>query len=151
MSKVLKNYRVSLETEYAKNSVVVTAETPSKARYAGFREEWSQFWEYTDVYSDIRCKCLGPVSASHYYNSNGFERMTKARGIQFASIGMRVEVAGRKGVIVGSNSSLNLNVWIEDYAAVDNCHPYWETVYFDDDGGIVKDYREVKSLKPVTS
>lgn len=51
-------------------------------------------------FTDIRARCLGgPVT------DEGFARTANYRGVPFARIGMRVEVAGDPGVIVGKNSS----------------------------------------------
>jgi hypothetical protein len=59
---------------------------------------------------------------------------------------MEVDVSGKRGVIVGGNSSLNLQVLFDfekqPYTA--NCHPWYETVYYDNNGNIVADYREGK-------
>ena len=51
------------------------------------------------------------------------------------------DVAGKKGVIIG-NSDANLDVYFNDLEYSSNCHPYWEIVYFDKKGDIVKDYRK---------
>lgn len=63
------------------------------------------------------------------------------RGLAFVEIGMRVEVSGRNGVIVGSNDSGNLEVQFVDNDYATNCHPTWETVYYGKDGNVIADYR----------
>lgn len=71
--------------------------------------------------------------------------MKRCRGIDFARIGMQVEVAGHIGTIVGMNSSANLDVrFVNELKfgkGVSNCHPTWETRYFDADGNVIADYR----------
>lgn len=75
--------------------------------------------------------------------------MKRCRGIDFARIGMQVEVAGDIGTIVGMNSSANLDVKFANqvkYGKHDhNCHPTWETRYFDADGKVIADYCKNKS------
>jgi len=74
--------------------------------------------------------------------------MKRCRGIEFAQIGMQVEVAGERGTIEGMNSSGNLDVVFANRLkygkAKRNCHPTWETRYFDVNGGVIADYRTVK-------
>ena len=52
--------------------------------------------------------------------------------IKFAYQGMKIEVCGQVGIIVGSTSGLNLQVaYYSDPWTSYNCHPYYETVYYD--------------------
>jgi hypothetical protein len=83
------------------------------------------------AYTDLRCLSLGDV-----FTSDDFKRVAKYRDIPFAYCGMRVEVDGKPGVIIGHNSSANLDVLFED-KTISNCHPNWKVKYFD------KDYNEV--------
>lgn len=75
--------------------------------------------------------------------------MTRCRGIDFARIGMQVEVNGDIGTIVGMNGSANLDVKFANQAKygkhAHNCHPTWETRYFDADGKVIADYRKNKA------
>jgi hypothetical protein len=50
--------------------------------------------------------------------------------------GMRCEVDGKPGVVVGGNSACNLNVKFEGWKNVSNCHPYWRMKIFNEDGSI---------------
>jgi hypothetical protein len=72
--------------------------------------------------------------------------MKRCRGIDFARIGMQVEVEGDIGTIVGMNSSANLDVVFANQMKYGkrkhNCHPTWETRYFDDEGKVLADYRK---------
>ena len=72
--------------------------------------------------------------------------MTRQRGMDFARIGMQVEVSGDIGTIQGMNSSANLDVKFANEAKMGkhahNCHPTWEIRYFDEHGGVIADYRK---------
>ena len=76
------------------------------------------------------------------------EDMENQRGIDFAKIGMMVEVSGDIGTIKGMNHSCNLDVvfanTLKHGKGKYNCHPTWDICYFDKDGEIIKDYREKK-------
>ena len=73
------------------------------------------------------------------------ESMKTKRGIDFARIGMMVEVSGDIGTIKGMNHSRNLDVVfanaLKHGKGKHNCHPTWDILYFGKDGEIVKDYR----------
>lgn len=72
------------------------------------------------------------------------DNIRECRNMPFLKRGMKVLVAGRKGVVTSSNQSLNINVRFENRRKSINCHPQWETVYYDDKDNIVADYRENK-------
>ena len=76
------------------------------------------------------------------------EDMRRCRGIDFARIGMQVEVDGHIGMITGMNASGNLDVVFSNQQKwgkqSHNCHPTWEICYFDGTGNILADYRSVK-------
>jgi hypothetical protein len=81
---------------------------------------------YTDLDGDfpftaIKCRANGEP-----YTSTEFKRNAEYRGISFAHCGMKVVVNGCNGVIVGHNSSANLDVLFldGDYRGLTlNCHP----------------------------
>lgn len=70
--------------------------------------------------------------------------MKQCRGIDFARIGMQVEVDGDIGTIVGMNTRANLEVrFVNELKfgkGVRNCHPTWQTRYFDAEGKVIADY-----------
>lgn len=72
--------------------------------------------------------------------------MKKHRRIDFARLGMQIEVDGEIGTIVGMNSSANLDVVFANQQrygkSAQNCHPFWQTRYFDKAGFVIADYRE---------
>lgn len=67
--------------------------------------------------------------------------MIRNRGIDFAHIGMMVEVDGDIGTIAGMNSSANLDVVFANKLkygnGTSNCHPFWRVKYFGADGNII--------------
>ena len=69
----------------------------------------------------------------------------RTRGLDFPRIGMMIEVNGQRGTIQGMNRSANLDVvFVNQLKMGDhehNCHPTWETCYFDVDGNIIRDFR----------
>jgi hypothetical protein len=77
------------------------------------------------------------------------EDMIRCRGIDFARIGMQVEVAGDIGTIVGMNLAGNLDVVFANQQkhgkGKSNCHPTWKTRYFDESGAVIADYRKTKT------
>lgn len=66
------------------------------------------------------------------------------RNMPFLKRGMSVEVNGQKGKVTSGNRSGNINVRFEGINFSKNCHPKWETCYFDKDGNVIADYREKK-------
>lgn len=74
------------------------------------------------------------------------EDMQRCRGIDFARIGMMVEMGGDIGTIVGMNRSGNLDVVFANQQKYGkhphNCHPTWDIAYFDADGKVIADYRK---------
>lgn len=106
--------------------------SPGKAKYEyllDIQESWP------DVnFPDLTCHVGGPIRTPE-----SFVRVANSRGVPFARCGMAVEVGGRKGHLVGSNDSANFNVLFES-GHVENCHPKWEMVYYDDDGSVLADY-----------
>lgn len=58
------------------------------------------------------------------------------RGLPQIKKGMKCEVDGKSGIVVGGNSSCNLNVKFDGWKGVSNCHPYWRMRIFNDDGSL---------------
>lgn len=78
------------------------------------------------------------------------EEMIRCRGIEFARIGMAVEVDGDMATIVGMNSNANLNVQytnqLKHGKRVHNCHPTWRTKYFGADGEVIAQFDDSKCV-----
>lgn len=72
------------------------------------------------------------------------EEMQSARGIDFARLGMKVEVSGEIGTIAGMNCRGNLDVvfanQIKMGAHKHNCHPTWDITYYDANGEVIAAY-----------
>jgi hypothetical protein len=119
------------------------AETAGKAKYQFYQYLSDIYdWSFGDFLKWCYCKKVGIADISHLFGDHAmFESMKQSRGIPYAYQGMRVEVCGKPGVIVGSNSSLNLDVIFDGQWHAHNCHPHYETVYFDRESNIVGDFR----------
>ncbi len=128
----------------------VYAKTRSKAIYQAYRHIIDN--EYTEMeYSDfikgggISIRKIGkPVLKSLYSDDEfNFNATLKNRNINFVFLGMKIDLTGQGvGYIVGCNSSSNLDVYFPEKDATYNCHPYHELTYYDDNGEIVKCYKE---------
>jgi hypothetical protein len=72
------------------------------------------------------------------------EDMTRCRGVDWIRLGMKIEVNGNAGTIVGMNSGGNLDVFYANQLRFGkgkhNCHPFWKTRYFGKDEKVIKDY-----------
>ena len=124
-------------------STFVNAESPGKAKYQHFLSLDGLF-ESFDMYLRFveSCILVNNVPAEKLKNED-FQRIIEQRQIPHAKIGMRVELNGERGYIVGSNNSCNLDVAFDN--GVYNCHPHHELIYFTDDGRKIYDFRrEVK-------
>jgi hypothetical protein len=66
------------------------------------------------------------------------------RGMPWIKRGMVVIVAGKEGHVAGGHGGGNIAVKFPERRRTANCHPQWETVYYDKAGQIVADYREAQ-------
>ncbi|RIV26407.1 hypothetical protein D2Q93_04345 [Alicyclobacillaceae bacterium I2511] len=88
----------------------------------------------------LRVKKIGIASVrSLFGNPETFTSVCQQRNISFAYQGMRIEVSGKMGTIVGANNSSNLDVVFDGEWHVENCHPGWKTRYYDANGNVVQD------------
>ena len=97
-----------------------------------------------DCYLAIKCRCAGAIETS-----DEFVRNAKYRNIEFAYCGMVVDVDGEKGVIVGHNSSANLDVLFEtgkNKGKVLSCHPNWKMTYFNSKGETIKSFNDSRTV-----
>lgn len=126
----------------------VLAPTPGKAKYEYYqdvKEGWSDL-AFKDFLKKVHCRKVGEANHECMFTDKAnFERMCEHRLIPFAYQGMRVEVAGKMGTIIG-NYGMNLLVAMDGIWRGSNCHPWWETRYFDKEGIVIKDYREKKAV-----
>ena len=70
------------------------------------------------------------------YRQETLDRVCRYRDLPDLKVGMACEVDGRKGVIVGGNSSANLAVLFDDASHVNNCHPEYKMRIFNGMGGV---------------
>jgi len=124
------------------------AKTASKAKYEAYKmwtEEYEWEWKegFLGFLKGMKCKCLDKGKLEGLFTNRGrFEEMKEYRGIEFAKQGMKVEVNGKPGLIVGSNSSANLNVYFPEAGQTQNCHPHWKIIYYDESGEAVRSYQK---------
>jgi hypothetical protein len=120
------------------------AETAGKAKYQFFlNHDLSDCgFEFGGFLKSVECKLVHKFHVQDLFTQNirDFERMKEARGIEFAHLGMRLEVNGKPGVIVGSNNSMNLDVCLDGSVDRSNCHPWWRIKYFDNYGKVIREY-----------
>jgi len=64
------------------------------------------------------------------------DRIVQHRGLPPIKKGMRCEVDGKPGKVVGGNSSGNLNVLFDGQKHPMNCHPGWKMNIFNADNTI---------------
>lgn len=78
------------------------------------------------------------------------EDMTRVRGIEFARLGMMVEVNGEMGTIEGMNANANLDVrytnQLKHGSRLHNCHPTWNVKYFDENGAMIAHFDDEKCV-----
>ena len=121
----------------------VIAETASKAKYKIFLEYADCFnCDFGEFVKKVitSCRKIGNFKVNDLYgDEEQFERMKEWRDIPFAYIGMKVEVHGKMGTIVGSNSASNLDICFDAEFWANNCHPGCGTRYFDDAGKVLMD------------
>ncbi len=120
----------------------VVAETTGKAKYRLYLEQEMDCGFGTFLKHVVKsCRVLHRFRVSDLYGDiDRFNEMKDRRGIPFAHMGMRVEVDGKPGIIVGSNYSGNLDVCFDGTSCGSNCHPHWMTRYFDANGDLIKEY-----------
>ncbi len=129
----LKSYKCSLDGEHWS---FFNALSQGMAK----SEFWSHNLEREVPFIYIKCRTEGLP-----YTSEEYIRMAKYRNIEFSYCGMPVKVGEWNGVIVGHNSSSNLNVLAVDGKYKDqvlNCHPHSEVIYFNKKGEIVKSFNK---------
>ena len=82
--------------------------------------------------------------------------MLRCRGIEFAELGMMVEVDGDIGTIEGINGSANLDVrftnQLKHGKQLHNCHPAWRIKYFDKNGVVIAHFDDKQCVfRPAAS
>lgn len=140
-------YKITLRG-YNGHYAVVTAKTPSKAKYQHFLELDGIFDDFCSYLSRVEsCVKIGECrfSSEGTRQEEDFTRTARYRGVPNAKIGMAVELNGKRGYILRSNDSANFDVAFD--SGVFNCHPNHELVYFDQDGSILYDFRRTSKME----
>ena len=143
MDQSLSVYEVSIG-HYSPTTII--ARSAGVAKYQKYLDVGECFDSFKSFLRSVSVRRIGPAGRCPVSDSEAqrFEHVKEIRGIEFVRIGMRVEVDGRSGVIVGANNSANLDVIFDGQNHKGNVHPYWETVYFGDNGEVLRDYRIAK-------
>jgi len=141
--QVLKSFLVWIEyPDCERYTETISARTAAAARYRYYILMDSDT-SYKDYFRHIKSKCIGNFRIEHVFGDiERFNKTRDYRNIPFAYQGMIIDVNGKKGWIVGSNGSMNLDVVFEGESLPQNCHPHWETTYYDNDMKVVKCYKK---------
>lgn len=126
----------------------IQAETPAKAKYI----HYNKYEEFFDNYKEYisykpKVKKIGEFKPSDLFQKQDaifqevWENIKKYRNIPFLELGMKVEVNGKLGTVVGY-CGLNLFVCMQGNSWESNCHPNWRIKYFDNEGKIIKEFGE---------
>ena len=140
----LFSFECSIKYSSGTISENIIAESASKARYK-FYQSLDAGEPYSEYFRYIKSKKGHEVNADYIpeiseYEQEKFNRVITYRGIEFAKIGMKISVSGTMGIIIGANNSSNLDVNFGN-GQKSNCHPWYETIYYADDGTIIKSYK----------
>lgn len=74
-------------------------------------------------------------------NSFDYLRTSPTRNMPWIKRGMTCEIDGKRGVVIGGKGGyVRVRYDGAKYPVV--CHPHWRAVYYDDNGQVIKDYRE---------
>lgn len=72
-----------------------------------------------------------------YNTQKKIDEVVSYRCLPAIKKGSVCEVNGKRGKVVGGNSSANLNVLFDGDKHPMNCHPYWKMKIFHSDGSIL--------------
>ncbi|WP_405174275.1 hypothetical protein MHI27_17110 [Paenibacillus sp. FSL H8-0261] len=121
----------------------VQGETAGKTKYSFWEYLQDGLWEekFGTVVKKLRCRKIGGFKISDLFtNPATFREICERRAIDFTYQGMKIEVDGQCGVMVGGNNSGNIDVCFEGKYYAENCHPWWRTKYFDRKGNLIKEF-----------
>lgn len=139
-------YRLSIQLEGKKHEMELAAHSEAQAvsmYYKEFKENKTQM--LFPVFKElVKCENLGLDNLEQFYvKEANFIKMCKYRKVEFARMGMRVQIAGKMATIVGNHKS-DLLVIYDGFSYESKADPRWEIIYFDEAGAIIKDYRKEK-------
>ncbi len=144
MKSTYKYHVSSILTQWHCNCII-THENEKMAKYHFYKQLKKQGiinMPFEQLEPFLTCEYKGVVDiATLFGKEEPFRKMCNFRRIPFAKRGMRVEVQGRKGTIVG-NCKNDLFIVLDDNPHKFRFNPHWEIVYFNEKGEIIKDYRK---------
>ena len=141
---VLYKFKLTTIFEQWPNEEYVVAETEGKARFLYWQKFRTKLLTIpmAEFMKFVKCENEGVFDIKRMYSTEQeFKKMQNFRKLHFAYMGMRVNVAGMWGTIVG-NWKTNLFVLFDGEIEKHNCHPYWEIAYYDDEGNVVRNYQK---------
>lgn len=139
-------YQLSIQLNGKFHELKIAAHSEAQAVSMFYKEFKSNKTNipYTDFKRRVNCECLGLDNLEQFYSKEkDFLRMCRFRKIDFAYMGMRVEIAGKMATIVG-NHKTDLLVVYDGMSHESKADPRWEIVYFGQNGEIVRDCRKAK-------
>lgn len=137
-----KTFACTIENYFGSDvTEIIVAKKASQARYS-FYLKMDLDVSYKQIFRYIKVKTIGRTKVSDFFtDEEQFKGVCEKRGIQFCYQGMIIDVDGKKGIIVGANNHCNLEVVMEGSIYAQNCHPYWQTTYYDKDMNVIKDFK----------
>ena len=70
------------------------------------------------------------------------EQVRRGRNMPWLRRGLLIDVNGERGIVVDGNTSMNLQVKFLAANQAQNCHPTWETTYYDEHGTLLAEYKK---------
>ncbi|MGQ7108377.1 hypothetical protein ACUN13_29560 [Bacillus cereus group sp. Bce041] len=144
-------YRLSIQLNGKHHKTEVAAHSEAQAVsmfYKEFKLHKTNM-PYSDFKRIVNCEYIGLDNLEQFYSKEkDFLRMCKFRKIEFAYMGMRVEIAGKMATIVG-NHKTDLLVVYDGMSHESKADPRWEIIYFGENGEVVRDWRKAKEGRAV--
>jgi len=138
----MNTYTIAWQNGHYTNATNLQAATPGQAKYAFYlsMSDCCPDATFKDILKRIiSCRKLASFNPSYLFGEQvAFEQMKLHRDIPFAYIGMRVEVRGKMGTLIGNHGD-NLLVCFDGTHWSRNCHPGYQTKYFAQDGTLLMD------------
>ncbi len=117
--------------EHFTKGEVITGDAPKSYFVTGHRQNGTK--------KDFRA--MDAYDAEHAAAVGWLPAVRKDRNMPWLRRGMRVTMDGKPGRVTGGNSMANIQVRFDGEKFSRNCHPHWQTVYFDSCGNVLADYR----------
>ncbi len=150
MATIVRTFEVGIKGDHeGKYSAVIYALSPGKAKYEYMRRIWEVWgkdgtWNGEPIsFAILTCRRVGE------FEPLSLRWTADNRGLSFVHAGTLIEVDGERGVIVSGNDSGNFDVLFtagKHKGLTLNCHPKWQTRYFDEDGNVSADFTVKSSV-----